>query len=571
MSIIYSLASQAATGVTSGGTTSSDGRYVLSWAAGTLALFDQQTGTAQTITSQYFGNADDGGLVTISLSRDGRFVTYIDYDGANDVIHLWDRESGTTTTVYAGPKPIFSADVSADDNYIYLTALSQTVGSYDLKRVNIQSGATDNLYTGTLPVEYATDRYAILHNDDDSVSRLDTQTGAIVQVAPPGATVGTISFSNDGRFAVFALDSQIYLTNLTTGSRTLISKNSSGAAGNGASNGPIISADGIHIAFTTAASDISAGASSSHLHVVVLDVTTGVMAFVADVGASGQATAISEDGSVVTLTTDLQLVPADTDTQFDVYTAHIAAPKITIDTISGDGYVNSLEAGFPVTVKGTSDAIGKMVHITSPNGTTTTVTVKADGTWTAQFVDVSGVAEGTRNFTADVVDDSTLHGTAVKSADFDYTPPALVLNAVAGDNVVARRELSAITIDGSSDAYGQQVSLSIDHHFIGKALVSATGEWSFVYDGTNLSDGQHEIEFSVDDAAGNVNDRSIFFDKVTPHNVAPTFFADGGYVVTPIGSFGALGTALAIGADGKIVVGGWGADGTFRERYSHAP
>jgi hypothetical protein len=37
------------------------------------------------------------------------------------------------------------------------------------------------------------------------------------------------------------------------------------------------------------------------------------------------------------------------------------------------------------------------MHITSPNGSTATALVKVDGTWTAQFVDVSSVAEGTRS------------------------------------------------------------------------------------------------------------------------------------------------------------------------------
>jgi len=63
--------------------------------------------------------------------------------------------------------------------------------------------------------------------------------------------------------------------------------------------------------------------------------------------------------------------------------------RITFDTVSGDGYVNSIEALFPVTITGTSDAIGKTVHINSPTGSTTTALVRADGKWTAQFADVS--------------------------------------------------------------------------------------------------------------------------------------------------------------------------------------
>ncbi|MFK4624025.1 putative delta-60 repeat protein [Bradyrhizobium diazoefficiens] len=250
------------------------------------------------------------------------------------------------------------------------------------------------------------------------------------------------------------------------------------------------------------------------------------------------------------------------------YTA--APPALAITEVSGDNYVNPTEDLVPVKVTGTSDAIGETVHITSPNGSTATALVQADGTWTT-FIGATKVAEGVRNFTADVSNDFGIHGTATKSVDFDYTPPALVLEAVAGDNIVARRELSAITINGTSDAYGHQVSLSIDHKFIGNALVTATGEWNFVYDGTNLADGQHEIEFSVFDDAGNKNDRSIFFDKVTPHDAAPTFFVGGGYVVTPVGEpYDSAGTSLAIAVDGRIVVGGWTNSGGELQSFAAA-
>lgn len=558
MSIIYSLASPAATLDAVVGGTSSDGRYVLYYSAGSLALFDQQTGTTRTITNQYPYTES----TLFSVSRDGRFVTYIDYDGSSIWhVHLWDRDSGTIRTVFSHSHSIFEAHVSDDHNYIYVTHLDQTADNFVLERLNIQSGAAEALYTGSEAIQYKIDRYALVGSYvDGGVSRLDTQTGAMVQIAPVGEEVLGRELSRDGRFVALEIDFQIYRMDLTTGQRSLISKNGSGAAGHGPSFTAKISADGSHIAFTTEASDISAGASHSNRHVVVVDVTTGAMALVAEIGADGQSTGISDDGSVVTFDTGAQLVTADPDTLRDVYTAHVAPPKITIDTVSGDNLINSTEALFQVKITGTSDAIGKTVLITSPNGVTKSAAVQADGTWSA-FVDAANVAEGIRNFTADVVDASNLHGIATKPIDFDYTPPDLRLFAVAGDNIVARREKAAITFDGYSDAIGQQVSLSIDHHSIGHALVGSDGQWNFVYDGTNLTDGQHEIEFSVDDDAGNVTDRSIFFDKVTPHNEAPTFFANGGYVITPVGLFGATGTSLAIGADGKIVVGGWSAHG----------
>ncbi|QOZ66399.1 hypothetical protein WN72_08270 [Bradyrhizobium arachidis] len=310
------------------------------------------------------------------------------------------------------------------------------------------------------------------------------------------------------------------------------------------------------MAFVTTDSVVSAGAGEDHHHIVIKNIATGAVAFLADVGTDIPQLKISADGLEVEFWTKNQLVSSDTDTFNDAYVARLAAPEITIDTVSGDNYVNQTEDLSPVKVTGTSDAIGKTVHITSPNGSTATAVVQADGTWTA-FIDATRVAEGFRNFTADVADDFGLHGTATKSVDFDYTPPTLGLFAVAGDNIVSRREKTAITFDGFSDAIGQQVSLSIDHKLIGKVQVAPDGKWSFVYNGTNMADGQHEVEYSVADAAGNLAEHAIFFDKVTPHNAAPTFFVGGGVVITPVSETQPESVSgLAIQADGKIVVGG---------------
>lgn len=540
-----------------------------------------------------------------AITPDGRLVSYAIDDQNSSTLFVTDLTTDATTTIISVAHVLFGAAVfSPDGHHIYYTFQNSSgaAGSYitDLSsngpplKVSFGKGdewaeaiANDGRhviyksYSGSVvdpPKYYLRDvvsgeetfitqefndedfrltpdghfaSYLALGNVTHSTFHVfDALTHVTESYGDSNLTGGGLS--DDGRYVAYESAGQVYVHDRQNpgGADILVSANASGSMADATSKVLTISGDGRHVAFYSKANNLVPNDTDGDNDIFIKNLDTGAVSRVdtiADVTSGGRSE-LSYDGTVFSFGGG------------SIYKS--LPPSISINQIS-DGYINSLEAEFPVTVSGTSDAIGRTVHITSPNGSTATALVKADGTWTAAFVDATGVAEGIRKFTADVVDaDSGLHGTVVKSVDFDYTPPFLGLYNIAGDNIVSRRELSAITIDGVSDAFGHQVSLSIDHHFIGKALVSPTGDWNFVYDGTNLSDGQHEIEFSTDDDAGNVTDRSIFFDKVTPHNVAPTFFVGGGFVVTPVGPFGGgFGTGLVIRPDGDLVVAGYALNG----------
>lgn len=563
MSITYTLVSADAAGPASTGRESitGDGRFVLYYSNSVLTLADLQAGTTQTVTPSLPPNGQGG----LGLSGDGRYVTYL--NGTS--INIWDRLGQSTTTfAVAG---LFASDVSADSNHIYVSAsafnLATQKTDWMLESIDIHSGAINIAYqTEANPVRYEGGDYAIISGLIDTGSwRLDLNSGITTEIVAPGTGALSISLSGDGRYAVFSSDhafvssdtngtQDVYLRNLTTGAFSLISSAVSGAAGNGASFAPTISANGNIVAFVTEASNIAAGAGAVSHHLMVTNLATGITLDAGDIGA-GSVADISDDGFAISIETGKSLVAADLDAASDVYVMSILPSTIAMGPVAGDNYVNATEIAGPITVSGTSDAIGRLVQVAAPNGTFQSTHVDAAGNWSVTFNNLSAVADGSHAFTAYTTDDTGFSRSASTNVVFDKTPPSLILYAVAGDNIIARREASEVVIDGSSDALGRVVSLSIDQHAIGVAQVSQTGDWSFVFDGTGLTDGQHEIEFSVTDLAGNVTSQSIYFDKASPPNAAPSFFVDGGFIITPLEAQ-AGGKSVSIMSDGRIALAG---------------
>src|SRR5262245_44574793 len=116
-----------------------------------------------------------------------------------------------------------------------------------------------------------------------------------------------------------------------------VSVSSAGAQSTGASTQPAISADGHHIAFTSAASNLVPGDTNGRTDVFVRDLTTGVTERinvtssgaqsegVFSVGNSIDSVAINADGSVVAFLTNAPLVPGDTNATFDAFVRDRAA------------------------------------------------------------------------------------------------------------------------------------------------------------------------------------------------------------------------------------------------------
>ena len=127
--------------------------------------------------------------------------------------------------------------------------------------------------------------------------------------------------SADGRYEVFTSSasdlvagmsdtngsSDVFVRDLQTGVTTLVSVNTAGtAAGNGASDSGVISADGRYVAFRSYATDLATPATDGNSNIFVRDLQTGVTTLVSvNTAGTGGANSysdeptISGDGSLV--------------------------------------------------------------------------------------------------------------------------------------------------------------------------------------------------------------------------------------------------------------------------------
>lgn len=152
------------------------------------------------------------------------------------------------------------------------------------------------------------------HNLDVDVFLRDRTAGTTRMIAgnQDGATYGTISA--DGSVAAYqtgesGIDpadtnnhNDIYVVDLTTGTHTVVSKNTSGEVGDRQSLYPVISNDGRFVVFESAATNLVAGDTNSEHDIFRHDRYTGVTTRVslddngAQNGSSSGSPAISADG-----------------------------------------------------------------------------------------------------------------------------------------------------------------------------------------------------------------------------------------------------------------------------------
>lgn len=285
------------------------------------------------------------------LSGDGRYVAFSstlsnlvsgDTNGASDVF-VTDRTTGTTTRI-----SVSSAGAQADGDS-YLPSMSA-----DGRYVAFTSGATNLIGGQTVNVP--------------SVYLHDRQTGSTVLVSTdqsggplthlPGATTGPgqQAVSDDGRYVVFQSSDtvtpgagngsrvDVYLTDLSTHTTVRLSTGAGAAAPDGSSFDPVISGDGSHVAFESAATNLTSGDGNGHLDVFVRDLVGNAttLASVSTSGAQGNADSsqpsIAHDGSVVAFQSlASNLVGSDGNGASDVFVRDLAHNTTTLSSVSTGG------------------------------------------------------------------------------------------------------------------------------------------------------------------------------------------------------------------------------------------
>jgi tricorn protease-like protein len=295
-------------------------------------------------------SVDSGGAQENGPSRDsmisanGQFVAFSsdasnlvpgDSNGNRDVF-VHDLRNGQTIRVSVdsagmqGNGDSLAAAVSADGRYVAFRSFASNLVPNDT------NGAQDifvhDCVTGTTSIIIA----------NTSTSLYDYSIGP--------------SISADGRYVAFASEASNLVTGDTNGSydvfvfdrvtseTTLVSVDSNGVQGNGASNQPSISGDGRFVAFSSYASNLVPGDTNATSDVFVHDRRTGQTTRVSvdSDGVQGNAQSgtpsISTDGRFVAFgSAATNLVPHDTNSSPDIFLHDRRTGQTSIVSINASG------------------------------------------------------------------------------------------------------------------------------------------------------------------------------------------------------------------------------------------
>lgn len=146
----------------------------------------------------------------------------------------------------------------------------------------------------------------------------------------------------------------VFVHDRATGTTTLVSESAEGGStGDGGSFEPAISRDGRFVAFTSDATDLTAGAVSGARDVFVRNLETGRTRLVsrtsegAPAGGGANGPAISADGRYVTFATLAAAVPDDTNGDFDVFVrdrAEASTTRVSVSSTGAEGDATSLSS-----------------------------------------------------------------------------------------------------------------------------------------------------------------------------------------------------------------------------------
>ena len=185
-------------------------------------------------------------------------------------------------------------------------------------------------------------------------------------------------------------------------------------------------------------------------------------------------------------------------------------PDPTITSAFGDGTLNSSDITLAQTLNGTTGATGDGQTVSLVlNGSTYTATADSNGNWSISVpaAALADLPEENISYSVTVRDAAGNTASTDGTVRVDLTPPALILNAVADDDIVNIAESNApVILSGSSDAgEGQLVTLTLNNQ-IWTTTVTANGDWSLTLPAGALAGipaGLYILTATVSDAAGN--------------------------------------------------------------------
>ncbi|WP_412059308.1 Ig-like domain-containing protein [Enterobacter cloacae] len=287
------------------------------------------------------------------------------------------------------------------------------------------------------------------------------------------------------------------------------------------------------------------------------------------------------DGSV-TVTASVTDAAGNTGTGTHSVTVDTGLPSVNFNTISDDNVLNAVEKGQDLNVSGTSANLAEGTVVTvSLNGKNYTATTAADGTWslTVPAADLAGL--GQANYTLNATATNGVGNSVSNTANLlvDTALPTVVINTVAGDNVINAAEVAAgQTISGTvaNAEAGNTVTVTIGGNSY-TATVQSDLSWSVSVPSdvlTALGNGSLSVSATVTNGHGNTGtgERDITIDANLPglrvdtvagDDVINTIEHNQNLIITGSSDGLTPGTALTVTVNGKDYSATVLADGTW--------
>ncbi|EHA8841704.1 Ig-like domain-containing protein [Escherichia coli] len=191
-------------------------------------------------------------------------------------------------------------------------------------------------------------------------------------------------------------------------------------------------------------------------------------------------------------------------------TVDLSAIAVSINAITADDVINAAEKGAALTLTGSTSGVeaGQTVTVTF-GGKTYTASVAANGSWstTVPAADMAALRDGDASAQASVSNVNGNNATTTHAYSVDASAPTVVINTIAGDDILNAAEAgAALTITGSSTAEaGQTVTVTLNgENYTG--TVQTDGSWSVSVppaDVSALTASNYTVSAAVSDKAGN--------------------------------------------------------------------
>ena len=352
-----------------------------------LSLVSRATGA--------FGAAVDFNAFDPSISGDGRFVAFsseadnLSSEDNDAFRNVFVRDLRTQTTVLvsrakgvAGDGTSREASISADGRFVAFASEADNLsgedadGTLDIFVRDLQAQTTDLVSRSPMgggadgdsdsPAVSADGRFVAFNSQAENLSAededgtldvfvRDRQTGTTLYASRASGAAGAQgngpsvfpSISSDGRYVAFqSLASSlsgddidglydVFVRDLVTNTTVLASRAGNGAAADGDSWQPSISADGRSVAFTSEANNLTAGDDDDYWNIFVRDLQHGAVTYVSGAGGAagdlGSMTpSISADGRFVAFVSYARNLSAEDDNAFaDVFVHDLHANATT--------------------------------------------------------------------------------------------------------------------------------------------------------------------------------------------------------------------------------------------------